>query len=702
MSERPERRDVLKLVGASAAGGSLATQSAIAQTNGAETGPKDLPLQPVVGTNPPQDLDNDGLYEDIDGDDEFDIFDVQALFENLDSDAVQNNPEEFNFNEDENPEEVGIFDVQALFNRLEDDSGLADVVAFGPDDEQVTLGLMHDPSGGDDADIAASIQDDLELLGIEVELLETDNILAELNSVPNEGEDPDDFPYGPIGRNAGPPELTKVVNDWDMLIGIGGNSRPRNPLATEGFWVKDGAVNAYGYVDEQVGDLYDQANNTTDREERVNLLTQIFGRLTEQCPANFLSEDEEFDAFRPDINTGDTYNEFGFSGAVYNRYRGEQTVSGDYVVLTTGLPQTFYPPEADDTSSGAVIGNVADIAYALTAENEQVPQTMKIENTGDSQVWTCTIRDNIQFGEDAEGNSFGQCTAEDWVYQINNIYGLEGNPFDESTPPSAYADTWQSQVENVEQTGEFEFQIELPQADPDFFLRPLLRNRYILPMGLYEKYAPDAEALRQSDEVQNFTWTGNVGPYSYVDDTPGAAGDVSYERNDDYYMRDHVEESNVEVMNDGYADAPYFNTLLRDREAETATINERWRNGDGDTMGLEKYVVEEFQQRDDTRTENTLGPFISSMFFNMRSNGHPLLDEADGRFAICQVIDKEKITEQIQRGLSGPPAVTWQPQWSEFYDESKAVVHGLNIGNDTIQNARNLIDNLDGFSVEKQ
>jgi len=58
------------------------------------------------------------LHENADDDDTFDIFDVQALFNGLDSDAVQNNPEAFNFNEDDTPEEVTIFDVQALFDQL--------------------------------------------------------------------------------------------------------------------------------------------------------------------------------------------------------------------------------------------------------------------------------------------------------------------------------------------------------------------------------------------------------------------------------------------------------------------------------------------------------------------------------------------------------------------------------------------------------
>ena len=77
--------------------------------------PDDSP--PAVGDfeNPPTDPDGDGRYEDINGDGTFDIVDVQALFANLDSDAVQNNPEAFDFNGDG---QVDVVDVQALFAEL--------------------------------------------------------------------------------------------------------------------------------------------------------------------------------------------------------------------------------------------------------------------------------------------------------------------------------------------------------------------------------------------------------------------------------------------------------------------------------------------------------------------------------------------------------------------------------------------------------
>lgn len=75
-------------------------------------------LEPIVGETPPKDLNGDGLYRDIDGDCHFDINDVQAFYENLHTDAVQDNAEAYNFSGMDDATAT-IFDVQALFKDLE-------------------------------------------------------------------------------------------------------------------------------------------------------------------------------------------------------------------------------------------------------------------------------------------------------------------------------------------------------------------------------------------------------------------------------------------------------------------------------------------------------------------------------------------------------------------------------------------------------
>jgi hypothetical protein len=69
-----------------------------------------LPALPG-GEGEPQDLDNDGNHEDITGSGDVSVFDTQVLFDNLDSDAVQENAESFNFNSYTPDDQVTILDV---------------------------------------------------------------------------------------------------------------------------------------------------------------------------------------------------------------------------------------------------------------------------------------------------------------------------------------------------------------------------------------------------------------------------------------------------------------------------------------------------------------------------------------------------------------------------------------------------------------
>ncbi|MFB6187318.1 MAG: dockerin type I domain-containing protein, partial [Halobacteriaceae archaeon] len=74
-------------------------------------GPKTIP----GFTNEPKDLDNDGLYEDVNGDGTVNIVDVQAMFAHLGSNVIQNNPSAFDYNNDG---DVDIVDVQKLFTMV--------------------------------------------------------------------------------------------------------------------------------------------------------------------------------------------------------------------------------------------------------------------------------------------------------------------------------------------------------------------------------------------------------------------------------------------------------------------------------------------------------------------------------------------------------------------------------------------------------
>ena len=149
MSDREEQREGLLPVerrtymtifaaGSGVAGGATSTAAGTAPSEGGATstggdvtpantgygegGYGEGPYGGPVGPPPlrdewdaPTSIADDDLYRDINGDEGFDILDVQGFFEELDNEVVRNNVFAFDFDGDGR---ISIFDVQALFQDL--------------------------------------------------------------------------------------------------------------------------------------------------------------------------------------------------------------------------------------------------------------------------------------------------------------------------------------------------------------------------------------------------------------------------------------------------------------------------------------------------------------------------------------------------------------------------------------------------------
>jgi len=75
---------------------------------------------PAVGSNRPQDPDSDGLYQDVDGDGDVGVSDVQLLYESLDDPAVQEHDSSFDFSGDG---AVTYDDVRLLLDQVRAETG---------------------------------------------------------------------------------------------------------------------------------------------------------------------------------------------------------------------------------------------------------------------------------------------------------------------------------------------------------------------------------------------------------------------------------------------------------------------------------------------------------------------------------------------------------------------------------------------------
>jgi hypothetical protein len=69
----------------------------------------------VSGGDAPTDPDNDGLYEDLNGNGRFDYDDIVLLFEEFDSDAVRMHVDAYDFNENE---QIDFDDIVTLYDEV--------------------------------------------------------------------------------------------------------------------------------------------------------------------------------------------------------------------------------------------------------------------------------------------------------------------------------------------------------------------------------------------------------------------------------------------------------------------------------------------------------------------------------------------------------------------------------------------------------
>jgi len=71
-----------------------------------------------------------------------------------------------------------------------------------------------------------------------------------------------------------------------------------------------------------------------------------------------------------------------------------------------------------------------------------------------------------------------------------------------------------------------------------------------------------------------------------------------------------------------------------------------------------------------------------------------------GRQSCELVVDKETISNEIQRGLTTPTS-TFQPTWSQYYNEDAVTEYGIGVSEEDVQEARDLLRESQDFTVEE-
>ena len=320
---------------------------------------------------------------------------------------------------------------------------------------------------------------------------------------------------------------------------------------------------------------------------------------------------------------------------------------------------------------------------AFKPGNRQMPQLYELTTDDEGKTWTASVRENLQFSE-----PYGQVTAEDFVYLVQEVHQSDW-------AATANASSWPADLE-IEQTGEFEFQITLPEANllyPETY-DPLL---YPIPKALLEPYveAEDAEGLQQDQELLNLEFTGNLGAYT-VEEWNRSSG-ITFARNDDYYKREATDENVL------FENAPYFEELEVQVVQEQASRLGALETGETDTAAVPPERVSRFDSLDSVDVKVVPQPYNEIVVYNMRENGWNagpgnLFREKKFRQGLGCAVDKETLVQGVYRDFANVE-YTWQPRWSRWYPSNADIpeygtgeLYGQEAAQSRIQEA---IDNVD-------
>ncbi|OYR62858.1 ABC transporter substrate-binding protein [Halorubrum ezzemoulense] len=546
--------------------------------------------------------------------------------------------------------------AREAFEESEYDYGFDGDVMVNPEGDQVEIDIYHSAASETNQLLAEFIAQELENnLGISVtpEAIDGTRFSNEYYSGDPEGgtdtvngEEVEWSNPGP--RNPGPRSVTSN-EAWDMSVNFGLNTYPLNPLTNQTFF--DGAnanFNPVGYYPQfDVESLFEQARQATSRDEIRQAFVDIFANLAREQPYIMLTLGDDIIGYNPDL-TGPIEN-FSNGWDLPAWHIDDPSVSGSYDTVTGASFNTLNPLYNNESGAGTAIERAIDPGYTFDENQEYFPLLYDM-STEDGEVWTFELRDNLQFSE-----PYGQVTAEDFVYQIQEVQQADW-------ANTADSDSWEG-VE-VEQTGELEFEATLETSN---VLWPQTYDPYLypIPRALLEPYVEeeDVEGLQQDEELLELQFSGNLGPFELEEWNRGSG--TEYVRNDEYYLRD------IDEGPDLFSEGPLFEEASISVVQEQASRLGALETGEADAAAIPPEQYESYSEDDNVTVRQVPTPYNTIVSVNQRANGWNtgpgnMFQLVPFRQAMAAAIGKEELIQGVYRGLASSH-FTWQPRWSEFY-----------------------------------
>jgi len=339
----------------------------------------------------------------------------------------------------------------------------------------------------------------------------------------------------------------------------------------------------------------------------------------------------------------------------FSASRPAKEAGGTYISGTSaGDAETLNWILAADSASLGYAGHTQD--SLVTYDNEWHVQlrcaAKDVEVSEDGLVYTVTIRDDLKWSDGSK------VTAEDYVYTLSNLMFSDWLNY-------TYQSDWQEEVDGEtvfvtpKVANEVTFTITRQTVDPEFIYT--VRGLTPYPKYIAIKYEGDVKAFTQAPEFNNLTYTGNLGPYKFVE----------WIRNDKY-----VVEQNPEYYLGKDIGAPYFEQYIVKIFGTPATLHAALEAGDITYTGIDPDKVGKFKQIEwiNVYTVPTTGYLL--LAYNLRDNGWDGLKQKEVRQALSMAISKELMIEQVLYGF-GEPAFSFIPRPSPWYVDKGLARYGV-------------------------
>lgn len=307
----------------------------------------------------------------------------------------------------------------------------------------------------------------------------------------------------------------------------------------------------------------------------------------------------------------------------------------------------------------------------------------------DGLVYTVTIRDDLEWSDGKP------VISDDFVYTMKNLMFADWMAY-------AYAGDWQEEVDGKtifvepEVENETSFRIVRKTVYPEFLYT--VTNLLAYPMHVVSKYEGDAKAFTQAPELNNLSYTGNLGPYRFKEWIRNDK--FVLERNPDYYLGNERGE-------------PYFETYTVKLFGTSAARHAAMEAGDITSTSIEPEQAGKFKGMKGINVYTVPTKQYQIMQYNMRDNGWQGLKDRRVRQAISMSVSKEAIINQIRLGF-GEPAFSFIARTSpwfveeglmkfgvgELYDKNKARELFLEAGYGVEKGGKIELKNKDGSQIK--